>query len=279
MRRRHFLAAAAGAVAGIPLGAAYAQQRGTKKLGNLGVQLYTLRHMMEKNVGRTLEAVAKAGYKEVEFAGYFNVNPPVMKKLLDANGLTAPSSHIGMSDLGMKWELTIEGANVLGLEYLTVAWIDAPERSPDGYRRIADRFNAAGRQSLSDGVKLAYHNYSFDFTTVQGRLLYDVMLKETDPRYVAMEADVFWMKQGGQDPLAWIAKYPDRFQMLHLKDIGSPPKKEMLDVGKGTIDWSALISRASKAGVKHWFVEHDEPKNPLASIQSSYRYLRALRFS
>jgi sugar phosphate isomerase/epimerase len=278
MKRRNFVAAAA-ALAGIPVGAAFAQKRGTRQLGNIGVQLYTLRQMMEKDVGRTLEAVAKAGYKEVEFAGYFNVNPPVMKKLLDANGLTAPSAHIGMGDLGLKWDLMIDDANTLGLKYLTVAWIDAPDRTPEGYKRIADRFNRAGLRSLGDGVQLAYHNYSFDFTTVKGQLLYDVMMKETDPRYVAMQADVFWMKQGGQDPASWLSKYPGRFQMMHLKDIGPTPKKEMRDVGKGTIDWPALVSQATRAGVKHWFVEHDETKNPVASIQSSYRYLRALRFS
>ena len=279
MKRRHFFTAAAAAFAGIPVGAAFAQQRGKRALGNIGVQLYTMRQMMEKDVGRTLETVAKAGYKEVEFAGYFNVNPPVMKKLLDANGLTAPSSHIGLGDLGLKWDLMIEDATILGLKYLTVAWIDAPDRTPEGYKRIAERFNNAGLRSLGEGVHLAYHNYSFDFTTVKGRLLYDVMMKETDPRYVAMQADVFWMKQGGQDPASWLARYPGRFHMMHLKDIGPAPEKEMRDVGKGTIDWPALVSQATKAGVKHWFVEHDETKKPVASIQSSYRYLRALRFS
>ena len=126
MKRRHFVAAAA-ALAGIPVGAALAQKRGSRKLGNIGVQLYTLRQMMEKDVARTLDTVAKAGYKEVEFAGYFNVNPPVMKKLLAANGLVAPSAHIGMGDLGLKWDMMIDDANTLGLKYLTVAWIDAPE--------------------------------------------------------------------------------------------------------------------------------------------------------
>jgi sugar phosphate isomerase/epimerase len=279
MQRRHFFAAAAAAIAGVPVGAAFAQKRSTQKLGNIGVQLYTVRHMMEKDVGRTLEAVAAAGYKEVEFAGYFNTNPPVMKKLLDANGLSAPSSHIGMGDLGPRLNLTIEDANALGLKYLTVAWIDAPDRTPERYKRIAERLNAAGMQSLVDGVQLAYHNHSFDFTTVQGRLLYDVMIEETDPRYVAMQADVFWMKHGGHDPASWIRRYPGRFHMMHVKDIGPAPENEMRDVGKGTIDWAALISQASRAGVKHWFVEHDEPENPVASIQASYRYLRALRFS
>ncbi|HEX6574983.1 MAG TPA: hypothetical protein VF042_08415, partial [Gemmatimonadaceae bacterium] len=157
MKRRDFLAAAAAAVAGIPAGVAYAQRGGLKKLGEIGLQLYTLRGMMQKSVPRTLAAVAKAGYKQVEFAGYFNVNPPVMKKILDDNGLTAKSAHIAMADLGMRWEIMIEDANTLGMKYLTVAWINAPERTVEGYKRIADRFNAAGRYASGDGVQLAYH--------------------------------------------------------------------------------------------------------------------------
>ncbi|HEX6575949.1 MAG TPA: sugar phosphate isomerase/epimerase, partial [Gemmatimonadaceae bacterium] len=120
---------------------------------------------------------------------------------------------------------------------------------------------------------------SFDFDRIKGETLYDILLRETDPRYVAMEADVFWMKSAGQDPNAWFAKYPGRFHMLHLKDMGPPPKNQMRDVGKGVINWPSLVSNASKAGVKYWFVEHDEPRDPIASITSSYRYLRSLRFA
>ena len=277
MKRRNFLAALGGAFAGMTAGVAYAQ-RASAKLGNIGLQLYTLRDMMKKSVPRTLAAVAKAGYREVELAGSFNVTAHEMKRLLDANGLTCPSAHIPMSDLGMIWPSVLEDANIIGQKYLTVSWIDAPERTLDGYKRVADRFNAAGRKARDEGVQLAFHNHAYGFEPIGGRIPYDILLRETDPRYLAMEADVFWMRQAGQDPLKWFARFPGRFHMLHLKDMGPPPKNRMLDVGKGVMDWRAMLRQSKAAGVRHYFVEHDEPRDPIASIRSSYQYLRALRY-
>jgi sugar phosphate isomerase/epimerase len=93
-----------------------------------------------------------------------------------------------------------------------------------------------------------------------------------------MEVDVYWMRQAKQDPLTWFAKYPGRFHMLHAKDMGPAPKHAMLDVGKGTVDWRAILSSGEKAGVKHVFIENDEAKDPLASMRASYRYLQGLRY-
>ena len=276
--RRDFLAAAAGAVAGFGAGTLFAQQAPGAKLGKIGLQLYTLREMMKKSVARTLAAVAKAGYTEVEFAGYFNTPVAELRRMLDDNGLAAPSAHISMQDIGQMWEVFLGDANTLGHKYLTVAWIDAPDRTLDGYRRIADRFNAAGLRARGEGIQLAYHNYSYEFARVGGRVPYEILLEETDPKNLTMEVDVFWMRQAGDDPLAWFARYPGRFRMLHAKDMGGPPKKQMLDVGKGTIDWRAIFAHSDQAGLKHVFVEHDEPARPLESIRESYRYLRGLRF-
>jgi sugar phosphate isomerase/epimerase len=261
-------------------GTAFAQRTPSEKLGKIGLQLYTLRDMMKKSVLKTLAAVAKAGYKEVEFSGYFNTPVPEMKKILDDNGLTTSSSHIQMADIGMMLPKFIEDAKRLGQKYLTVAWIDAPERTADGYKRIADRFNAAGLTARGDDLQIAYHNYSYEFAPLgpRGRTGYEILLAETDPLNLAMELDVFWMRQAKQDPLAWLARYPNRFRMLHLKDMGPPPKNEMRDVGKGVIDWRAVVRRARASGVDHFFVENEQTKNPVSSIASSYKYLRALRF-
>ena len=278
MKRRDFFAAATGAITGMTAGLAYAQQGGTQKLGNIGLQLYTLRDMMKRSVPHTLEAAAKAGYKEVEFAGYFNVSARQIRKLLDANGLSSPSAHIQTTDLGATWESTLEDATIIGHTYLTLAWIDAAERTLDGYKRIAGRLNEAGAKAAEEGVQVAYHNHAYGFEEIAGQVPYEIFLRETDPRHVVMEADVFWMRQANEDPLAWFERYPGRFHMLHLKDMGPPPKKEMLDVGKGVIDWKTLLSRSKAAGVRHYFVEHDEPRDAIASIRSSYRYLRALTF-
>ncbi|HEU4879344.1 MAG TPA: sugar phosphate isomerase/epimerase, partial [Gemmatimonadaceae bacterium] len=157
-------------------------------------------------------------------------------------------------------------------------WVDAPDRTLDGYMRIANLFNDAGTRARRENVQLAYHNYSYEWTPVSGRIPYQILLDECDPQNLAMEVDVYWMRQAKQDPLTWFEKYPGRFHMLHAKDMGPGPKHAMLDVGKGTVDWGMLLSRGEKAGVKHVFVENDEAKDPLASMRASYRYLRSLRY-
>lgn len=276
--RRAFIATAAGAIAGLKAGELLAQNAGKRKIDKIGIQLYTVREQMKKSVSRTLAAVAKAGYKEVEFAGYFSTPVTDVKKMLSDNGLVSPSAHISLTDLGDKWEGLLEDANTLGQQYLTVAWVDAPDRTLDGYKRIAKLFNDAGTRARRERVQLAYHNYSYEWTPVSGRIPYQILLDECDPQNLAMEVDVYWMRQAKQDPLTWFAKYPGRFHMLHAKDMGPGPKHAMLDVGKGTVDWRTLLSRGEKAGVKHVFVENDEAKDPLASMRSSYRYLQGLRY-
>jgi sugar phosphate isomerase/epimerase len=278
--RREFLAAAAGVLAGFKAGTAFAQKGQAGRLDRIGLQLYTVRDMMKKSVPKTLAAVAKAGYKEVEFSGYFNTPVPELRTILDDHGLTSPSSHIQMADIGMMLPKFIEDAKRLGQQYLTIAWIDAPERTSDGYKRIADRFNAAGLKARGDDLQIAYHNYAYEFAPLgpRGRTGYEILLAETDPLNLAMEMDLFWMRQAKQDPLSWLARYPNRFRMLHLKDMGPPPKNEMRDVGKGIIDWHAVVRRAKSSGVDHFIVEHEQSKNPAASVSSSYKYLRALRF-
>ena len=242
------------------------------------MQLYTLREMAAKDLPRTLAAVARAGYKEVEFAGYHGHPAPSIRSMLDDNGLVATASHVSIDDLARVGEVVMEDAVTLGQKYVAVAWIDAKDRTEEGYRRIAQRFNEFGLLARGENLTFAYHNHAYEFAPLAGgRSGYEILLDEVDPLNLVLEADVFWMQRAQQDPLAWFARYPGRFHMMHLKDMGRPPKKEMLDVGSGTTNWPAVIAAGKRAGVKHFFVEHDEPKDPVASITSSYRYLRSLK--
>lgn len=278
INRRRFIASLAGAAAGFRVGTAAAQRLAGKAgtLDRLGVQLYTLRSLMAQSVSRTLATVAKAGYREVEFAGFFDTPVTEVRRMLDDNGLVAPSSHVTLDGLGPNLESLLDDANELGQRYLTVAWIDERDRTSDGYARVVERLNEAGERARRAGLMLAYHNHVYEFSRVGRDLPYEMLLQECDPRNLVMEADIFWMLKAGQDPLDWFTRYPGRFHMLHIKDMGPPPTNEMLDVGKGVIDWREILDRRKEAGVRHLFVEHDEPKDPVASIRSSYRYLSAL---
>jgi sugar phosphate isomerase/epimerase len=276
LRRRDFLLTGAAGFAGFSAAQLFAQS--PSALPSIGLQLYTVRKLAENNLERTLTAVARAGYKEVEFAGHYGHPAPHIRKMLDDAGLKAPSGHYASADIQSKTEMILEDALVLGHRYVTVSWIDAKDRTPDGYRRMATVYNEAGLLARGEALQLAYHNHSFEFSRLPGgRSGYEILIAECPPENLALQADVFWMKKAGEDPFAWFARHPNRYRMIHAKDMGAPPKQEMLDVGSGKIDWPKLITAAKRAGVKHFFVEHDEPKDALASIGRSYRYLRTLK--
>ncbi|HET8762799.1 MAG TPA: sugar phosphate isomerase/epimerase [Gemmatimonadales bacterium] len=279
--RREFIAAAGAGALALTLPAVGAAcepplQR-ADRLGNIGVQLYTVRALLAKDFDGTMEQVARIGYKEVEFAGYYDRTPADLRRQLDGLGLRAPSAHIGLEDLGDNWAHTLDAAQTLGHDYLVVAWLDKKDRATLGaLRSTIEKFNRAGEEATKRGIGFAYHNHDFEFSPVEGRLPYDVLLAECDPENVKFEMDLYWITKGGQDPVSYFEKYPGRFPMVHVKDMAAGQR--MVSVGKGQINWARIFSKHDDAGIQHYFVEHDEPEDPMASIAESYRYLRALRF-
>ena len=251
-----------------------AATKGGRPLGPIGVQLYTLRGEMEKDVAATLARVARIGYKEVEFAGYFNKSPKEIRATLDANGLRAPSSHIPLADFEKKLDAKLDGARTAGHEYVVVPWVDeAQRRTLDDWRRIAEVCNRSAERAKGAGLRFAYHNHDFEFTPIEGRVPYELLLAETDRSLVQLELDLYWAVKSGQDPLAWFAKYPGRFPMLHVKDSAGPPAHKQVDVGQGTIPFRRIFAQRAQAGASHFFVEEDEPSNAWATVENSYRYL------
>jgi sugar phosphate isomerase/epimerase len=262
------------------------------KIEQIGLQLYTVRDLMKHDFDGTLAQVAAVGYKEVEFAGYFNHSPKDVRAAVDRHGLTAPSAHIEYKNLGEKFPEVIEAAKVVGHEYLVNPWIDEKIRKePDGWKHAAETSNRAGEACKKAGIQFAYHNHWFEFLPVNGKLPYDLLLTECDPNLVKMELDLCWITVGGQDPLGYFDRYPGRFPLVHVKDVKRIPPvtaggkqdfgssmKDMTEVGSGIIDWKKIFVQSDKAAIKHYFVEHDHPKKPLESIKKSYDYLASLRF-
>lgn len=249
------------------------------KLDRIGLQLYTVRDEMARDVERTLARVAEIGYREVEFAGYFNREPKALRAALDAVGLSAPSAHVPFEALGDQWPKTFEDAQAIGHRYLVVPWIPEDQRRTlDGYRRVGERFNRAGEAAQAAGLQFGYHNHDFEFPPVEGRVPYDVLLESTDAKLVQMELDLYWIRAAGGDPLAYFARHPGRFTLVHVKDMDGTPKHGMVDVGSGVIDFKGIFARREQAGIRHFFVEHDRPQSPLDSIRASFEYLRRLEF-
>jgi sugar phosphate isomerase/epimerase len=242
---------------------------------DLGIQLYTLRSILPQDFDGTLARLADVGYREVEFAGYHGRDPAAVRAALDAAGLRAPSAHVAIEALDAEWARTLEAAHAIGHEWLVVAWIPEELRPDlDGYRRIAERFNQAAATAREAGIGFAYHNHDFEFVPLEGRTPYDVLLEETDPELVRLELDLYWITKGGRDPLDYFARYPGRFPLVHVKDMGEDGG--MVDVGEGTIDFARIIARREEAGIRHWFVEHDVPADPMRTARVSYENLRRL---
>lgn len=278
-RRDALKTLAALAAAGLLPRAARALPWSAESIKYVGVQLYTVRAAMGVDVAATLKAVAKLGYREVEFAGYFKHSPADVRRMLDDNGLTSPSTHLALTDLQQGFDATADAAHVVGHKYLTVAWLDARDRtSLDAWKKLADAFNTAGERAKRAGYRFAYHNHDFEFTPVDGQVPMDILLARTDPALVTYEMDLYWAVKAGYDPRTYFARFPGRFELVHVKDSKGAPAHTMTEVGSGSMDWKGIFAQHRKAGIQHYFVEHDEPADPMDSIRVSYNYLKALTF-
>ncbi len=260
----------------------------------IGVQLYTVRTLMEKDFEGTLAKVAALGYKEVEFAGYFNHTPDQVKEILNRTKLTSPSAHIDYASLsGDAWLKAIDAGKAIGHEYLINAWVDESIRNqPGSWQKIADTYNRAGEISKKAGIQFAYHNHNFEYSPVDGKLPYDVLLDSCNPDTVKMEMDLCWITAAGKDPLDYFRRYPGRFPLVHVKGLAKIPAPvgdgpvpidkvlpDITEVGHGdVINWKRIFEQSQQAGIKHYFVEHDVPKDPLDSLKASYEYVSQLQF-
>ena len=282
MNRRLFLRTASlAAASGLCLAKSnWAISASARKLTRIGMQLYTVRRELEKDFDGTLKRVAELGYREVEFAGYFDHPPKEVRAALDRYGLNSPAGHVPLAALDGDLGQIIEAAHVIGHKYVLIAWLPPEERkSLDNYKRLADLFNRAGEKFKQAGVQFAYHNHDFEFTPLDNQLPYDLLLERMDPGLVKLELDLYWIVKGGADPLKYFAKQPGRFHLLHVKDMDSTPQRYFTEVGRGVIDFKTIFAHARKAGVRHYFVEQDEtPGSPFDSLRVSMDYLKRLEF-
>jgi len=274
-------------------------------IDRVGIQLYTVRAAMKTDFEGTIAKVAATGYKEVEFAGlfdpkggYFGRSPKDVRAILDQNGLAAPSAHAGYDVVEKRWPEALEAANIVGHRYIICPWIDEKQRArPGGWKRAVDLFNKAGEASKKAGIQFGYHNHSFEFDpalSLDGKLPYDFFLAELNPEFVTMELDLCWISVAGKDPVAYFEKYPGRFPLVHVKDwikdattpsayqgaMGQSVKfgGRMADVGQGSVDWKRIFAHSEQAGIKHYFVENDDPQSVFDDIKISYDYLHSLQF-
>lgn len=245
----------------------------TATYDTIGVQLYTLRSLLTRDFEGTIKAIAAIGYGEVETHDYFGRTPEAVRAVLDANGLKAAAAHVSIEALQRDLPALLANAKTVGHKWIIVPSLSGTYRTVEGYARAGTILSQAADEAADHGVRIGFHNHDVEFRMVEGQAGIDRLLAACSPQ-VGLELDVYWIVRAGGDPFAFIAKHADRVRALHLKDAGPAPEQQMTEVGSGTIDWPRLLKEAKAAGVEHVFVEHDRPTDALASVTTSFAYLR-----
>ena len=241
-----------------------------RRVGRIGLQLYTVRTALSNDVEGTIAAVAAAGITELEFAGYYDKSPTWWSELLKKHGLTAPATHEALPASDDGWSAILDRANAMGHKIVVVPFVGNNYRGTrDNWMKLAERLNTGAQQAKAAGLQFAYHNHDFEFAPVDGTTGYDILTAHTDTALVKLELDMYWAVKAGRDPLEIMTAHKGRVICCHVKDAGAAPERKMLDVGAGTIDYRTLLAKGRELGLEHWFIEHDRPVDPLASIRAS----------
>jgi sugar phosphate isomerase/epimerase len=257
--------------------------------GPLGLELYSLRREISKDVPGTLALTRKLGFSEVEVPQLYGLSPRRFRAELDKAGLRCTAFVTPDASLRADLVSTAETAHTLGAEYMIYPWIN---HGPSGFTRddclrAAADFNRWGEQFKAARLQFCYHPHGYEFgASAEGTLL-DTLIRQTHPGLVQYQMDVFWIAWPGQNPVQLLNRYPDRFPLMHLKDLkrgvtgsqtGQAPEEVSVALGSGSIDFPSVLKAAEKAGVKRFYIEDE---SPLAAqqIPQSLRYLDSLKVS
>jgi sugar phosphate isomerase/epimerase len=322
MNRRKFiqnssLAIAAGSV--LPMNLLSCNGKTESQMGqNFGVALFTLPKMLSDDFNGTLKKVAELGYKELEFfgpydysneavkrnwlfasealgvkgSGYFGRSAKDTKMILDDLGLSAPSIHVDLETLRDNMGGVAEAAHVIGHKYVGIAMIPEDMRKNlDDYKRTIEIFNEVGESANAHDLTFFYHNHGYGHQELEGVVPFDLILKETHPDFVKMQMDVFWFTAAGVDPIKMLEENPDRFHLLHVKDMkekktfsgGGDNMQEWMglfpyltDAGQGVLPLEQILCTAKKHGAKHMFLEKDLTPDPESALKISIDHLKSL---
>lgn len=257
--------------------------------GPVGLQLYSLRDQIKQQGATALDFVKAQGFVEVEIGleSHYGLTAEAMKAALDARGLKPIAAHASLDFILKQTEKTVAEAKRFGIQYVGVAW--APHKNPldeQQVLKIAEGFNQAGKLLKAHGLQFFYHNHGFEFLPYKDGTLFDLLVQKTDPDLVKFEMDVLWVIHPGQDPVTLLKKYPNRWALMHLKDLRKGAKGDFsggtsLDndvaLGSGQADYAAILKAAQKVGVKHFFIE-DESPIVLQQIPNSLKFLSSVAF-
>ena len=274
-----------------------------KNLPAPGLQLFTFFNVIDNDVKGTLQQIADAGYKNIESAfskksGYYGMKPKEFAAMLKDMGMSWKAHHVlgapfklppgaklptgpdgkpitipPMKNLRDNYQELVDDAAEGGIDFLVCA--NTPITNLEEIKSSIAVLNKTAEAAKKAGLQFAYHNHDAEFRTVDGVVPYDLFLSETDSQLVKMELDLAWATKGDADPVALFEKHPGRFPLWHVKDLDAE-RKTVLPVGDGTIDFKRIFKAASTAGLKYYFVEHDMPTDPFASVKESIQNLKKI---
>lgn len=254
--------------------------------GHVGLQLYSLRNQFQADVPRTLDQVRSFGIKYVELAGTYGLEPQAFNDALKAKGLQAISAHYSYEQFRDHIDDVIHEARVFDLEYVGCAWIDHPHPLDEKtVREMAGVFNRAGELLAKNNLKFFYHMHGYEFAPYENGTFFDLLAKETNPRFVKFQMDVYWVVNAEQDPVKLLKRYGKRFVLMHLKDMKQGTPRNLLgetdiennvSLGQGIIQWTEVIRAAKEAGVKWYFLE-DESSRSVDQIPQSLRFMQTMK--
>src|SRR3989337_888467 len=251
-----------------------------EKIKNVGIQLYSVRKEMLADAVGTLKQLAKIGYKELESArseegNYYGLQPTEIKKIVTDLGMALRSGHV---HIDKDWQRSIDSAAEAGQTYLVCSSLPTNGQTVENYKKVANAFSKAGEDCKKSNIIFSYQNHEYEFEKENGKVLYDVLLENTDTSLVTMELDLGWVVASGNDPLIYLKKYPGRFPLWHLKDMDTT-KMQSTEFGKGKVKVVELLKNAKKSGVKYIFVEQEEyASTALESMKFDFDYLQKLNY-
>jgi sugar phosphate isomerase/epimerase len=284
----------------------------------VGIQLFSLPKVLEKDFRGGVNMLSKMGYQEIEMygpfpfsaqkaidswaavtpylgfsgSGYFGLSAVEVKKIMDENKISVPAVHTDFETLRTRMSQLAEAAHTIGFKYVVLPSLPAENRKTlDDYKRTIDIFNEIGEQAVKSGLRFGYHNHGYGLQELDGKIPVQMIIENTDPKYVFLEMDLFWTVAGGVDPIAWLQKYPGRYKMMHVKNMKQKVKfsgdggdsqqwielfPQMSTADAGALDLKSILGAAKKSGVKHFFVEQDMVQQPEVALKKSIDYLKTL---
>ncbi|NQY14170.1 MAG: sugar phosphate isomerase/epimerase [Henriciella sp.] len=266
-----------------------------RKIGQIGIQTYTLRAALAEDFVGTFQMIKDVGYDYVELnrRNFVERTPAELKTLLDDIGLPSPITHLDYDMFATRTTEIGDIAGELGCEHAILPWLTEDQRTLDGYKAHAEMLNRAGEVLKPYGVTVGYHNHQFEFFDLGGgQSGMEILLSETDPDNVAFELDLFWVALTGTDIVALFNKHSGRFKYCHVKDLTGDASAfresvdfeaivatHMANVGEGDLPFESYFAAADIAGLEYYIAEHDNPPLPYRqSVETSYNSMKAMRF-